>query len=59
VLLRKEAQRAGDTMAKEYVGEKPCGNANRPGIQQMLLDADKRRFDVVLATQALIYLILI
>lgn len=47
VLLRREAQRTGDTIIKEYVDEKSGSNANRPGFQQMLLDAGKQRFDVV------------
>ena len=46
-LLRREAERAGDTIIKEYVDESSGGNANRKGFQEMLKDAGKRRFDLV------------
>jgi DNA invertase Pin-like site-specific DNA recombinase len=47
LLLRREAERAGDTIIKEYVDESSGGNANRKGFQQLLTDAGKRRFDLV------------
>ncbi|HEX8349217.1 MAG TPA: recombinase family protein [Hymenobacter sp.] len=47
VLLRREAERAGDTIYKEYVDEKSGGNSNRKAFQEMMKDAGKRRFDLV------------
>ena len=47
ILLRREAERAGDTIIKEYVDESSGSNANRKGFQEMLKDAGKRRFDLV------------
>jgi DNA invertase Pin-like site-specific DNA recombinase len=47
VLLRREAEHAGDTMIKEYVDEESGGKASRKQFQQMMRDAEKRRFDLV------------
>ena len=47
VLLRREAERAGDTIYKEYVDEKSGGSSNRKAFQEMMKDAGKRRFDLV------------
>ncbi|MBO2010938.1 recombinase family protein [Hymenobacter negativus] len=47
VLLRREAERAGDTIIKEYVDEKSGGSSNRKAFQEMMRDAGKRRFDLV------------
>lgn len=47
VLLRREAERAGDTVYKEYVDEKSGGHSNRKAFQEMMKDAGKRRFDLV------------
>ncbi|HEX8506176.1 MAG TPA: recombinase family protein [Hymenobacter sp.] len=47
VLLRREAERAGDTIIKEYVDEKSGGSSNRKAFQEMMKDAGKRRFDLV------------
>ena len=47
VLLRVEAQRAGDIFIKEYVGEKSGGSSNRKAFQEMMKDAGHRRFDLV------------
>jgi DNA invertase Pin-like site-specific DNA recombinase len=47
VLLRREAERAGDTIIKEYVDEKSGGSSKRKAFQELMRDADKRRFDLV------------
>ena len=47
ILLRREAERAGDTIAKEYIDEESGGTEKRPAFQAMLRDAEKRRFDLV------------
>jgi DNA invertase Pin-like site-specific DNA recombinase len=47
VPLRREAERAGDTIIKEYVDEKSGGSSNRKAFQEMMRDAGKRRFDLV------------
>ena len=47
VLLRREAERAGDTIIKEYVDEKSGGSSNRKAFQKLMRDAGKRRFDLV------------
>ncbi len=47
VLLRREAERAGDTIVKEYVDEESGGKANRKQFQEMMKDAGKRQFDLV------------
>ncbi len=47
VLLRREAERAGDTIIKEYVDEKSGGSSNRKAFQELMRDASKRRFDQV------------
>ena len=47
VLLRREAERAGDTIINEYVDEKSGGSSNRKAFQELMRDADKRRFDLV------------
>ncbi|AMJ65058.1 recombinase family protein [Hymenobacter sp. PAMC 26628] len=47
VLLRREAERAGDTIVKEYVDEKSGGSSNRKAFQELMKDAGKRRFDLV------------
>ncbi|MBO2011340.1 recombinase family protein [Hymenobacter negativus] len=47
VLLRREAERAGDTIIKEYVDEKSGGSSNRKAFQELMRDAGKRRFDLV------------
>ena len=47
VLLRREAERAGDTIIKEYVDEKSGGSSNRKAFQEMMKEAGRRRFDLV------------
>lgn len=47
VLLRREAERAGDTIYKEYVDEKSGGSSKRKAFLEMMNDAGKRRFDLV------------
>ena len=47
MLLRREAERAGDTIIKEYVDEKSGGRSNRKAFQEMMKDAGRRRFDLV------------
>lgn len=47
LLLRREAERAGDTIIKEYVDEESGGSSKRKGFQEMMRDAGKRRFDLV------------
>jgi DNA invertase Pin-like site-specific DNA recombinase len=47
VLLRREAERAGDSVIKEYIDEESGGKATRKQFQQMMRDAEKRRFDLV------------
>lgn len=47
VLLRREAERAGDTIIREYVDEKSGGSSNRKAFQEMMKDAGRRRFDLV------------
>ncbi|MDO7884272.1 recombinase family protein [Hymenobacter sp. CA2-7] len=47
VLLRREAEHAGDTIVKEYINEESGGKATRKQFQQMMRDAEKRRFDLV------------
>jgi DNA invertase Pin-like site-specific DNA recombinase len=47
VLLRREAERAGDTVVKEYVDEKSGGSSKRKAFQELMRDAGKRRFDLV------------
>ena len=47
VLLRREAEWAGDTIIKEYVDEKSGGSSNRKAFQELMRDAGKRRFDLV------------
>lgn len=50
LLLRREAERAGDTIIKEYADEESGGKATRRQFQQLLADARKRRFDLVRVT---------
>lgn len=47
VLLRREAERAGDTITKEYIDEESGGKASRKQFQQLMKDASKRQFDLV------------
>jgi DNA invertase Pin-like site-specific DNA recombinase len=47
VLLRREAERAGDTVIKEYIDEESGGKASRKQFQQLMKDAGKRQFDLV------------
>lgn len=47
VLLRREAARAGDTIVQEYIDEESGGKATRKQFQQLMRDAEKRRFDLV------------
>lgn len=47
VLLRREAERAGDTIIKEYVDEESGGKATRKQFQLLMKDASKRHFDLV------------
>ena len=47
VLLRREAERAGDTISQEYVDEEPGGRASRRQFQQLMCDAEKRQFELV------------
>jgi DNA invertase Pin-like site-specific DNA recombinase len=47
VLLRREAERAGDTIIKEYVDEESGGKASRKQFQQLMKDAGRRQFDLV------------
>lgn len=46
VLLRREAERAGDTIIQEYIDEESGGKASRKQFQQLMRDAEKRRFDL-------------
>ena len=46
--LRKYAESLGWQVVKEYVDYASGGNSNRPQFQQMLSDAKKREFDVIL-----------
>lgn len=47
LLLRREAERAGDIIVKEYVDESSGSTDKRPAFQQLLRDAQRRRFDLV------------
>ena len=47
VLLRREAERAGDTIVKEYIDEESGGKASRKQFQQLMHEAGKRQFDLV------------
>lgn len=47
VLLRRETERAGDTIVKEYIDEESGGKASRKQFQQLMKDAEKRKFDLV------------
>lgn len=47
VLLRREAEHAGDTIIREYVDEKSGGISNRKAFQEMMKDAGRRRFGLV------------
>ena len=47
VLLRREAERAGDTIIKEYIDEESGGKAMRKQFQMLMRDAEKRQFDLV------------
>lgn len=46
-VLRREAERAGDVVYKEYVDEDSGRKSTRKAFQQLLADAGKRRFDMV------------
>jgi len=46
-LLRREAERAGDTVVKEYIDEESGGKAMRKQFQMLMRDAGKRQFDLV------------
>jgi DNA invertase Pin-like site-specific DNA recombinase len=46
-VLRREAERAGDVVYKEYVDEDSGRKSSRKAFQQLLADASKRRFDMV------------
>lgn len=47
VLLRREAERAGDSIIKEYIDVESGGKASRKYFQQLMRDAEKRQFDLV------------
>jgi len=47
VLLRREAERAGDIVVQEYVDEESGGKATRRQFQALMKDAQKRKFDLV------------
>ena len=47
--LREVAERAGWAVAREYVETASGAGARRPGLDAMLADAQRRRFDVVMA----------
>lgn len=47
--LREVAARAGWTVAREYVETASGATARRPGLDAMIADAQRRRFDVVMA----------
>jgi DNA invertase Pin-like site-specific DNA recombinase len=47
VLLRREAERASDTIIKEYIDEESGGKATRRQFQQLMKDAERRQFDLV------------
>lgn len=47
--LREVAARAGWTVAREYVETASGANARRAGLDAMIADAQRRRFDVVMA----------
>ena len=47
VVLRREAERAGDVVYKEYVDEDSGRKSSRKAFQQLLTDAGKRRFEMV------------
>lgn len=47
--LREVAERAGWTVAREYVETASGATSRRPGLDAMVSDAKRRRFDVVMA----------
>jgi len=47
--LREVAARAGWTVAREYVETASGATSRRPGLDAMIADAQRRRFDVVMA----------
>src|SRR5205823_6378639 len=47
MLLRREAEQAGDTIVKEYVDEESGGKASRKQFQQMRRDAARRKVNLV------------
>jgi DNA invertase Pin-like site-specific DNA recombinase len=47
LLLRREAERAGDTIIKEYVDQESGGTSKRKAFQTLMRDAGKRQFDLV------------
>lgn len=47
VLLRREAERAGDTIIKDYVEEESGSKAGRKQVKELMRDASKRQFDRV------------
>ena len=47
LVLRREAERAGDVVVKEYVDEDSGRTSSRKAFQQLLADAGKRKFDLV------------
>ncbi|UOQ66795.1 recombinase family protein [Hymenobacter volaticus] len=47
IILRREAERAGDVVYKEYLDKDSGRKSSRKAFQMMLADASKRRFDLV------------
>lgn len=47
ILLRRETERAGDTITKEYVDEESGGKASRKQFKQLMKDPGKCQFDLV------------
>lgn len=47
LVLRREAERAGDVVYKEYVDEESGRKSSRKAFQEMMRDAQKRKFELV------------
>jgi DNA invertase Pin-like site-specific DNA recombinase len=47
VLLRREAEHAGDNIIKKFIDEESGGKASRKQFQQLMKDAGRRQFDLV------------
>jgi len=47
LVLRREAERAGDVVYREYVDQESGRKSGRKAFQEMMRDAQKRKFDLV------------